>query len=250
MTEQYESVIVSSFVLINPERKDKKITDYVKWIDEFLSLNIPKIVFIDSTIIDLFNKEYKYATIVPCNKSELILYEYKNNIDISNIITDNKTKDTVDYFFVQCSKIEWIRKAIEKNNNYNQYIWMDIGIRNICPSISTVEFENLIKNMLTKKYDMIRMPTIWDPSILLNNEYNKNINLEKINWFFAGGIVGGPKHLMIAFSKIMYETVQKLIIEYKTLFWEVNVYILIYKTLSNIFSPYNCDHDISMMVNY
>lgn len=100
-------------------------------------------------------------------------------------------------------------------------------------------------NIINKYCKNIRIGSIWD----LNKKYNYDIDKD-ICWYFAGGVFGGDKTTLIKFA----DQVKKLCIEYvekkKHLMWEVNIWYIIWKNNKNLFDPYYCNHDNSIVSNY
>lgn len=229
------TTIVSAFVYC-PKNTNRSLKDYIKYGIKLLKLPQNKIIFIDEKIFEQFEiYQNKQTLIIKTKIDELYLNKYQLN---PNVNTNNPTKDTYDYFTIQCNKTEWIREAINKNHfNTDQYIWLDFGLFHVITKIDL--------NIINKYCKNIRIASIWD----LNKKYNYDIDKD-ICWYFAGGVFGGDKTTLIKFA----DQVKKLCIEYvekkKHLMWEVNIWYIIWKNNKDLFDPYYCDHDNSIVSNY
>ena len=92
---------------------------------------------------------------------------------------------------------------------------------------------------------MLRIGSIWD----LNNQYYINI-LKDITWYFAGGVFGGKKDVLLTFAEKTKNKCIQIITEHQTIMWEVNIWYLVYLENPTMFDPYKCDHNESLISNY
>lgn len=237
--------IVSAFVSdVNSNRNIDKYIDYGK---NLLQINVSKIIFIEKDIYNKFlsNQDFNNTHFIFFEKKDNYLYNFINDITNYSISTDNPDKDTLDYLFVQCHKTEWIKLAID-NNYYNsdQFIWLDFGIYHIFNNNIDL-FTNSIYSLLNKKYDLIRIATIWNPDLI----YNTNIH-QSICWYFAGGVFGGGKTSLVKFADIMKNKCITYIQEHKNFIWEVNLWHMIYIENKYLFDIYTANHNPSIILNY
>jgi len=237
--------IVSAFVSdVNSNRNVDKYIDYGK---KLLQIDVSKIIFIEKDIYNnyLSNQDFNNTHFIFFEKKDNYLYNFINDITNYSIGTDNPDKDTLDYLFVQCHKTEWIKLAID-NNYYNseQFIWLDFGIYHIFNNDIDL-FTKSIYSLLNKKYDLIRIATIWNPDLI----YNTNIH-QNICWYFAGGVFGGGKNSLVKFADIMKNICISYIQEHKNFIWEVNLWYLIYKNNKELFDIYTANHNPSIILNY
>jgi hypothetical protein len=230
--------IVSAF--INRYEKDsEEFISYLKRGEDLLKLDQSKIIFIDEDIYDKIREfENEKTKIIKINKRDLYLNRYKNKISNKNLITDNPEKDTIDYIIIQCNKTEWIREAINLNRfNTDEFVWIDFGItqfKKLIDNFPKIE-RNIIKN--------VRIGQIWNLSREPNEIY------KKVNWFFAGGVFGGGSESLLIFADLMRDKCKELCNK-GILMWEVNIWYLIWKDHSDLFNPYYCDHNESIIFNY
>lgn len=242
------TTIVSAFISDINRREDRDINIYYSLGKLLLKSTTPKIIFLDEPMYKLiqpndYNKEN--TLIIKYNKNESYLYNYINNLHNFKLITDNPSKDTLEYMFTMCNKTEWIRKAIEINSfNSDNFIWLDFGIKQVC-NWSDNEFILKLNNLQYKKYDKVRIGHIWDLSL----RYNIDI-LRQISWYFAGGVFGGNKNYLLKFADLMKEKCIEIINETSAIMWEVNIWYILYLENPGLFIPYNCNHNTSLIDNY
>lgn len=235
-------VIVSAFVRTNIVHRD--IISYVKMGEELLNVNTDKIVFLEKDVYEQYFKGHTYP------KTQIILSEwsdcYLSNISVPNfeLKTDNPTKDTLDYIKVQCSKTEWLEKAIKLRPDNDQFVWIDFGIRHIFNG-SVEEFQHLLININNKVYDKIRYPGCRPLQVPFHLDITKHIS-----WFFCGGIIGGQKDVISWFAQRVKSLCTTLIQEKGILMWEVNIWYIIASNDPTMFDLYLSDHNIRMIRDY
>jgi hypothetical protein len=225
----------------------KNINKYIEDGLNLLQINVQKIIFIEKDIYNnyLSNREFNNTHFIFFEKKDNYLYNYINDLTNNFIVTDNPNKDTIDYLFFMNHKTEWMRLAIENNYfNSDQFIWLDFGIYHIFDNNIDL-FNKSIYSLLNKKYDLVRIASIWKYDLMYNNYIHKNIC-----WFFAGGVFGGSKNSILKFADLMKNKCISYIQEYKNFVWEVNIWYLIYNDNKDIFDTYTADHDYSLIINY
>ena len=214
---------------------------------KLLKINVPKIIFVDELMYEKIKTcANEYTKIILYDKTRSYLYPYINTESLCNfeVNTDLHSKDTMEYIFVQCNKTEWIKNAIEINYfNTNQFVWIDFGIRHVITSDEN--FNTYVLNLQNKSCVKVRIGSIWN----VNNIYNINIYTQ-IAWYFAGGVFGGDKDALLAFSEKMKTKCIQIITDKQTLMWETNIWYLIFKENPWLFSCYQCDHNDSIIYNY
>ena len=158
--------------------------------------------------------------------------------------TNNPTKDTYDYFCIQCNKTEWIKEAIELNPfNSNQFVWIDFGIYHI------LEETYSLQSLNNQLYDKVRIASgsLW--RLEKHDTYKFNYKKD-ILWFFCGGIFGGNLEILLKFSRLVKQKCLEMIKKHKHLMWEVNIWYLVWKENPEIFDNYYVSHDKTMIDNY
>ena len=277
-------IIVSAF--ISNINQQKSIEKYIEYGKQLLSdkINNFKLIFIERHVYNTyFNNdkdkdkditqiscEFKYEdkiyNYIICDsvifvffeKTDNYLYNYIDKITQFNVNTDNPGKDTLEYMFIQCHKTEWMKIAINLieliktkkilsiSNDNLQFIWIDFGIFHIFNNETL--FYNEIENMSSRPMqlkDKVRIGSCIHPSNAYHSDIYKNIA-----WYFAGGVFGGSAVTILKFAKIMKKECISIIKERNHLMWEVNIWYLIYLKHPELFDPYNCDHNASIIANY
>tara|TARA_B100001093_G_scaffold478009_1_gene505813 strand:- start:837 stop:1532 length:696 start_codon:yes stop_codon:yes gene_type:complete len=230
------TILVSAFIYLSGA--NKSIEEYINYGIKLINLDINKIIFIDDTLYNHFKYIHSSKTrLIRIKLENLYLYKYKNQIKL-DINTTNPNKDSFEYFCIQCNKTEWLKEAIElKLFKEDNYIWIDFGIYHV---ISKVNLE-----IINKEYNKVRIANIWN----LNIQYSSNI-YKDICWYFAGGVFGGDIDSLIKFAKLMREKCVEIIENKNILIWEVNIWYLIWQNNKDLFLPYNCNHNQSIIDNY
>jgi hypothetical protein len=229
--------------------KIQQIEKYIEYGRKLLEIDVPKIIFIEKSVYDEYLKEYNYETkqtqFVFINKTDAYLYEYRDKLTNFKINTTNNTKDTVDYMFVQCNKTEWMRTATEINHfSTEQFVWIDFGIYHIFNN-DNEGFKNLISGLHNKRYNHIRIASIWN--------MNSSHTTEKYNtvmWYFAGGVFGGNGTNIRRFADLMKSKCIEIMETELLICWEVNIWYLIYREHPELFDCYYADHNKRILENY
>lgn len=232
-----ETVLVSAFIYLK-QFSFKSLELYITNGKKLISQPVKKVIFMDSNLINYFDKEYELTTIIPINFNDLYLSKYKN-VKI-NVSSTNPSKDTLDYFIIICNKTEWMREAIELFPDNSQFMWVDFGIFYI--------FNDQIPNFTKiNNYPNVRIASIW-------NVYNQYIDLDitkHIHWYFCGGVFGGDKKSLIKFADLVKEKCIKIIKNSNLLMWEANIWYLVWLENKNLFDPYYVNtHGIDMINKY
>ena len=255
MTKQtIQTTLVSSFVAI--VNKNRNVSDYIKYGLKMMLTPIHKILFIDATIIvelqHLIPDEYiQYLHLVPTTFEDCYLSEYIP--EITNFgLCGNPKKDTLKYMIIINNKLDFVKKAIEINIfNSSQFIWVDFGIAHINKSEIYDPFIECIINLKDNIYNKIRIGSIWQSTPQLEEYYITQENIyNKISWIFAGGLFGGDVESLLQFEKLSREKCLQVINEKGKLMWEVNIWYMVYLENKELFSLYNCDHNLSLITNY
>jgi hypothetical protein len=281
MNLENNSIFVSAYITgINNYRK---ISEYIEYGRKMLDLDINQVIFIEKDIFDehiknyivsevtnnfftyciegsnkTFNyTSYKNKIFVFFNRSDIYLYKYKSDVTDFHVETNNHSKDTIDYMFVQCHKTEWVKMAIilTKQNsnkaidNFN-FLWIDYGIYHMIRNedVFKNELEALVtrNNSNQKGCNSIRIAGCRDLTLVYDNR-----NMYKnIIWYFAGSVFGGNETALFEFADKMKEKCIQIIKNKQSLMWEINVWYLIYLENREMFNSYMCNHDVTIISNY
>jgi hypothetical protein len=243
-----KTTLVTAFMANINKRDDRSYRKYVDLASNLLTVNIPKVVFVDSTVFNEFARfSNDFTILVPFYKESNYLYEFRDQIDVSRLCTTNPGKDTAEYMMTMAHKTEFVKQAIQldlfKTANY---IWMDIGIRHMT-TCTDEEFTQKIMRLRDVEYklDHVRIPSIWNPDVELPDDI-----YTQLFWYFAGSMFGGTVNSLVWFADETKRTCLKIIKERKSLPWEINVWHIIYKEDRWKFYFYTCSHDNSILDLY
>ena len=231
------TTIVSAFIYLE-NNKNRPLEEDLESGSKLLVLKQNKIIFIDERLYDrLKHFENDNTVFIKTKIDDLYLYKEKERLGQITINTDKVKKDTFEYFTLICNKTEWVKEAINMNIfNSEQYIWIDFCIPRLLPNGFPTDF---------KPYDGVRIANIWDLNCVYYGDVYKDVY-----WYFAGGVFGGNKKDLIVFADLMKEKCIELIEKQNHIMWEVNIWYLIWKDNKDLFLPYNCDHNQSIIDNY
>jgi len=231
------TTIVSSYINL-PHNKSRNIIEYEKLILWLIQKPIPKILFLDESLWDrLWPYQNSHTVIFKTSLNDLYLLKYKDEVNF-NPITDNPTKDSIEYFSIMNNKTEWVREAIKLNPFSTQnFVWLDAGIRHVLN-------ENTPLDKLNSSYDKVRIGRIWDLNIPPSPDFHR-----KINWYLAGGVFGGTEKRLLQFADLCKEKNLELVNK-KIITWEVNTWYDVVKSNPELFSLYQCNHNESIVTNF
>lgn len=255
-----EVTIVTGF--ISNVNSSRSLENYISFGNKLINVKMNKIIFIDEEIYEKYyiNETFENTCFVKVKKEDLFLYKYKDHLHNFSIISNNLTKDTMDYMLVMCNKTDWIKKAIELNvYNTEQFVWVDFGIYHIFNNNDEL-FTSSLEHLRNLSYEKVRIASNWNLDTNLDY-YSKfmgwdtNIPIGEarfkyVIWYFLGGVFGGGKESLIKFSNLMEDITINFIKEKGTICWEVNMWYLVYQQNKEIFLPYYADHNSSILLNY
>ena len=223
--------------------------DYISLCTDLLNSSASKIVFMDSIIkkqlnlSDGFNG--KHTFIVPFEFSELAVFA--NCADLSRLQiceSSNPVKDSVEYFAVIANKTKWVAIASQLDIfQTDHFIWIDFGLSHIFSQPAALS--NLLTGLRTY-FGVVRIGSIWDPNRVFDTNWLAH---RQPMWAFAGGVFGGDKKSIALFDDLYQKKLADLLSR-NQLTWEVNIYYLVYKESPELFSPYACDHNFTLLGNY
>lgn len=187
----------------------RTITEYLSWLKETLKLKCDLTIYTEEKFKNfiLENRTNGYDCDIIINDfTEVPFYKFNNKI--KEIIESDYYKSKMndinriecylsEYNVIQYSKFDWIKKTIEKNENYDFYFWVDAGISRFFNGFDlNQEWPN------TKKLNINR--------IVIQGNYNftrmfQNLVPENYIWdnncLLSGGLFGGGKDVMLELNK-------------------------------------------------
>jgi hypothetical protein len=223
------------------------------------------------------------TVVVEYDKRDMYFYSYADRLDQFAVSSANPDKDTVEYMFVQCHKTEWVRLAIllvEQLSHVqivltdsgdgdvplfellracprnNQYVWMDYGIAHMWSGDSLAFYDDMRATSSRVQSRFLGalaagnpMNTVYCASCW--NDVSPELDLyREIAWRFAGTVFGGFDDALIQFADLMRKKCTEIMLERRTLMWEVNVWTLVWREHGDLFGFYHCDHTPAMLRNY
>ena len=243
------TTFVTSFTSNVNNRDDRKLEDYLSYGKVLLRQPYNKVIFMEP---DLIPSLQSYCDQYPDVKNTLIPYQF-DQIYLTKIrdkfpnhnINGNKGKDTQDYFIIMNNKPELLQLAVDMNlHDTDNYVWIDFGIFHIFKGDEQL-FQASLKSLLNQ-HSQIRAGSCWHPS----KHYQEQISLSNVQWFFAGGIIGGNKENIPKFVELCRSKLSEVIEKYQTITWEVNIWYEVYKYNPHLFSLYQCDHNYTLISGY
>lgn len=239
-----QNIIVSAFLSEINSRNDRNTQNYIDFGIKLLETSFKKMIFLDSGLWEHIDKnKYQEVDFIKIDKNDLYLYKYKDTLQNFCATDRNESKNTLNYMFLICHKTEFIRRAIEYYHEPNyQYVWVDFGLRHIFKT--DLEFSSSIKK-LSNRYDHVRIGSIWN----LQQHYLAN-PYKDVMWYFAGGVFGGDQSKLIKFADLVKKECIRIVTDLKLITWEVNIWHLVYIKNKELFSPYQCDHNMTLVDNY
>jgi hypothetical protein len=244
MENESRATIVTAFIANVNNISYRNTEKYIAYGKKLLEIPVPKIVFIDTESYDTYFSSFcdEHTHFIVFNLSDMYFEEYKHLITDFDLVTDNKSKDTMEYMFVQCYKTEWVRKAIEMDiYKTDQFIWIDFGIYHMVNDDSI--FENAILNISKKSYSKLRISSFKPHNYVCTHNVYK-----RITWNFAGSIFGGDKKSLITFADIVKDKVIETIEKKNTIMWEICIWYLVKNTVPDLFDCYIYDHHNSYIL--
>jgi hypothetical protein len=130
------------------------------------------------------------------------------------------------------NKVDWVKRAIEIDPyKTEQFVWIDFGLHHVYPKVRIAGIWNI-------NYNINRADLRWESKIF-----------DKPQWFLAGGVFGGSKDKLLVFAELVEQESQQMI-AHGRISWEVNVWYLICLDHPDLFSIYQCNHNLTILSHY
>lgn len=218
----------------SPKLKFRSPAKYFRLFEKLASSGISILLFLDKKFED---KCENIKSSYPNVKIELTTLDQSwIPIEESKFVfpsSINKEKDTIDYFYVQLSKLRCLSIASTLVET-SHLAWIDFGIFHMFNNVEMAKYVLQRINNTNFPLDTVFSPGCWDPC---DYKYNH----DEIEWSHCGSFMIGDKKM---FPKLC-EKQTELVLQYlPTITWEVNYWALI-----DGFTYYKADHDISMLTN-
>ncbi|HSW76386.1 MAG TPA: WlaTC/HtrL family glycosyltransferase [Candidatus Saccharimonadales bacterium] len=210
-------------------------------IQHMLNSNLNLILFVDDYYHHFLQQFDVRPTVVVIKKHLKDVLIYQSIMDLQSSLQlpyqRNPQKDTCQYMALMNSKVEFLHLACHVVKT--DYIgWIDCGIGKIFKDNTT--FEKLANYQITH-LNQILIPGCYD---IRHISYNDLI--QHIYWVFCGGFFILPIHFCHDFYQLCYKYVKSCLSK-NMIFWEVNLWILIYQDYPHLFCKYVGDHNDSII---
>ena len=201
-------------------------------------------------------------------KEDLYLWNYRHLATEFHVESSNAAKDSLEYFMVQIQKLEWMRIAIcidrmmsrkvaETVAEDKPYAWIDFGIAHVFGEGGADKFrKDMIdvvgrvgSNGLARGGGRVRFAGCreWKP----DNQVVWALNIyTHIKWVMAGGAFMGWAEDIERLAGVFYERCFRILLEKKTLMWEVNIFAILWNERRDLFELFPCNHNASIIQTY
>jgi hypothetical protein len=237
----------------SPTEKQYKTTDfYFEMFEQLASSSVNIMLYLDDRYIDK-GKEL-------CEKYNNVRIEYKNfqlvkkeilDFDEKKIIlpsTINTKKDTIDYLYIQLSKLYHLSLYSKYYNNKEikdtHIAWIDFGIFYLFKDKEKAKIILKIISKIKLPKDLVLAPGS-TPDIFFDTYKEKLFDI--VTWFFCGSFIMGDINL---FNNLYEEQMTLVYNNLPKLTWEVNYWAIIQQKIKDKFIiVQNCDHNDIMLEN-
>lgn len=205
---------------------------YFSMFDRLASTNLPIILFLDEKLIDhveRYRESYPNVQIYPAtlDKSWLPVTEF--------VLPEkrNQGKDTIDYFFIQLSKLRHLSVA-SKMATTSHLAWIDFGIFHMLKDVPRAQ-------QLLQEISTMELPPnhVFSPSCWVYEKPLSKLVRDNAIWNHCGSFMVGDRTLFPDFYKRQNDLVLQHL---PTLTWEVN-----YWAVMDGFTPYKANHNETIL---
>lgn len=244
------STIVTAFLTKINHIGFRNYETYIDYGKKILRVDVPCVCFLERDIYEKYFvnelKDFPQTYFIMFEKHEMYLYEYLSQVTHYDLSTDNRNKDTIDYMFLQCYKSEFLRKvAVLDPFQTSNFTWIDFGIFHMIKNDD--QLTEGVRHVSQQTYANVRAASCRDPNEACPHE---DMIYRQVMWFFAGSVIGGNKDMLIYFADKMKQKCIDIITTKHHIMWEINIWYLLFHENKGMFSPYHCNHNLSILMNY
>ena len=157
----------------------------------------------------------------------------------------NVQKDTHRYMALMNSKIDFVKRAIDKNPfSTNYFSWFDFSLAYVFRNVdTTIQYIDSLACQPNYIHSFIAMPGCWSWKINKMDDICK-----KICWRFCGGFFMGDKDSLLDFYHTSVNHYNDFVVQTNVVVWEVNYWAWL-ESYTNSFHPlwYFAGHDDSII---
>lgn len=215
-----------------PSTEYRSSETYFSMFDCLAATKLPIILFLDEKLIDRVERLHEtYPNVqihpVTLDKSWLPLIQF--------VLPEkrNEKKDTIEYFFIQLSKLRHLSAASEMATT-SHLAWIDFGIFHMFKDVSRAQ-------RLLQEISSMDLPLeyVFSPSCWVYEKPLSNLVRDNAIWNHCGSFMVGDR----TFFPDFYKRQNKLVLQHlPTLTWEVN-----YWAAMNGFTPYKANHNETIL---
>jgi len=239
----------------SPRDKQFKSTDYYfEMFEHIVSTGIDIVLYLDviyKTRGDELLNKYKNLEIIYKSFETLKKDILEINIDTEDFQLPpirNKDKDTVDYYYIQLSKLYHLSQYSSYSKNLDKkethLCWIDFGIFYLFKNKDKAKYLLRSISNINLPIGCVFSPGAYEWNINKTYELFKNSFFDHIAWYFCGSLLIGDINMF----DYLYEKQMNLVYQHiPKLTWEVNYWAMMYKD----FIIYeNTDHNESMLSEF
>lgn len=232
---------VTSFLNLGEDRsKDKSIDKYIELFNRLASTGIPIHLFLSPSYKDKI-PFHKNVDIDHIDLEDTDTYNSLKELsfDLPEIRTDYH--DTKNFLILMNSKIEFLKKSMDKYKECDDFCWIDSGIFHVFRN--TEESTKYLKllSVSSLKTDSLCMPGCWPKGTSIDRI------TEHVNWRFCGGFLAGKRNRLEEFYDFYQRFFVSMVKLNKKLVWEVNVWAYLEFFHSLRFDWFKADHNDSII---
>ena len=242
------TTIVTAFLTKINNIAFRNYETYIDYGKKILRVDAPCVCFLEKEIYEKYFvnelKDFPQTYFFMFDKMQNYLYGYIDQVTQYHLHSDNPTKDTIDYMFLQCHKTEFLRQVMDINPfQTTNFTWIDFGIFHMIRDDDSLQ--KGIQHVSQKVYDKLRIASCVNPNDPCPTDIYRHVV-----WFFAGSIIGGHKDVLLEYANIMKQKCISIIEERHHIMWEINIWYLLYQDHKHLFDAYFANHDLSILMNY
>lgn len=239
------TTLVSGFIdreRYDPVKPLRPLEFYLENGKAFLSLDVPKVIFLERHVIDVLSETIKASTnttIIPFTMDEMEYWPERTRfLACPPPPGGSPSKDTQDFMIIMLNKVAWCIKAAELNPyKTGLFAWIDFGINYI---LKEVTLKDAVKYLAPEK---VSAGTI---RIAGCEHFYPSYHPAQLVWKYCGGLFCGDaatlkrmqadqRMVVLALLKAGYVT------------WEVTVW---YHMNAPYMDRYLANHDITMFSGF
>lgn len=247
LKKKFKLTFVTAFY--SPRDKQFKSTDmYFEMFEHLVSSNINIVLYLDNIYKekgDELSSKYKNLEVIykSFEKIKNDMIEYKEEYKLP--VNRNDKKDTIDYYYIQLSKLYHLSKYASYSKNYDKkdthLCWIDFGIFYLFGNKERSQHLLRLISRINLPIDTVFSPGAYEWNISSSYESLKDSFFDQIVWYFCGSLlIGDLNKFEYLYNKQMSIVTKNL----PKLTWEVNYWAMMHED----FIIYeNVDHNESML---